>query len=265
MNPALKASLPMSLLEPWGRALLIAGFGFLLVRAMRGSEDLSLAFERLTIGMLALVLYRQGAEVLVRLSEELIQALRSAGDRNELKILLLDALRAAAASPTPTGGKPGINLPAISEQVFRIGVWGVMTLIVDWLFMLASLLIESAHAVFWKLILFLFPLACGIYPFFPRILSNLLLYALELSLWTPFLIVIERVTAEAAKARLARDGSLGLAIVAVELIAAFLILSIPAVTHKFLSGAFAGDFGSGASLIGAGKRFVFQMKGLVAR
>jgi hypothetical protein len=71
------------------------------------------------------------------------------------------------------------------------------------------------------MIIFLFPLSCGVFPAFSRILPNLILYSIELSLWFPLLVIVELTTGRVAEHYLTKDGSIGLYIVATELIAIF--------------------------------------------
>ncbi len=248
-------SLPMELLVPWSKSLLMGAFGWTLIQAIRGEEALALPFERLAIGVLSFVFYPEASRQLQGLSADLQDLLRHAGGSADLKALVLAALESSAQAPLPASQSTTfLNLPSLTEQVLRTGVWGALTLIVQWIFLLASILLETAHDVFWKLIVFMFPLGCGLYPLFPRMLTNLALYAIELCLWIPILILIERITSEVGRTLLTREGSLGLPLIAVELIAVFLILSVPMTAHRFLSGAFSGDMGSGGSVIQTGKR-----------
>jgi hypothetical protein len=252
---------PDTLFQPWGRALLIGSFSLALVQAIRHEEELSDAFEGLAIGLVALVFYRDGGALLGSLSKELQSYLHRVGDGVDLKQYLLGLIQQSAA--TPVGGKPvtgGVNLPALTEQVWRMGVWGVLTTIVDWLFLLAQVLLEAAHAVLWKLLLLLYPLSCGVYPLSPRMLGNLSLYAVELSLWLPILLLIQIATSEVARGSIGSSGGLGLQVVAIELMATLLILSVPAVTHRFLSGAFSGDLGTGAHVLGKSQGWIQKIK-----
>ncbi len=248
------------LLVPVGRTLLLGSFAFCLLRSIRGGFDLPLAFERLILGFLALAFFNSGSAVLLTISSELSEAIHRLGDRHELKAMVLEAFRNASKEPPSGGGNTSINLPAVLEQAWRTGVWGIMSTIVDWIFLMVTFLLESAREVFWKLLLFLFPVSCGVYPIFPRMMTNLTFHALELALWFPVLALVEIATGIVARSAMAKTGSWGLYVVAVELLAIILILLIPSVTHKFLSGAFAGDFESQASLIRTAKRAVFVAK-----
>lgn len=243
------------------KILLMASFAVCLVRAMRGVFDLHLAFERLVVGVLLLLFFQSGAEVLLRISNELSAAISNLNGSEDLKTLILSSFKKAAQEPGPGGEATIFNIPAVLEQSLRTGVWGILSLIVDWIFLMVSFLLESAREVFWSILVFLFPLACGVYPIFPRMVSNAILYAIELVLWLPMLGLVDRVTTHVAREFMTRPGSLGMTVIAVELLAIILILLIPSVTHKFLSGAFAGDFDSQASLIRMAKSAVGVAKG----
>ncbi len=238
-----------TLLAPIGRSLLLGSFAFTLMQAMRGKFDLSLTFERLVIGMLAISFYYPGALSLESVSLQLSAFILSLGEKDDLKALILNAFKDAASAPPSGGGSTSFNIPALLEQAWRTGVWGVMTALVEGVFLIVSFVLECAREVLWKLTLILFPLAAGVYPVFPRMMGNLILYGVELSLWFPMLNLIEWMTAQVARSHLTQAGSLGLYIVAVEIIAILLIALIPSVTHRFLSGAFAGDFDSQRSLL----------------
>ena len=253
------ASLGPDVMLPWAKALITASFGISVIQSMRGNHDLGVAVERLIIGFLALTFFKVGATGLLAVSNELALYVGKLGDPDGLKVLILDAFQKASEIPGPHAGI-GPNVPGILEQAWRTGVWGIMTSFTEWAFMLSSFLLETAREVFWNLLLFLFPLACGVYPSFPRILGNLTLYAVELSLWFPMLALVEISTGAVAKTYLTQSGGWGLYIVAVELIAIFLTMAIPMTTHRFLSGALAGDMDSGSGLVRLSVRAAAMVK-----
>jgi hypothetical protein len=220
----------------------LAGFAVTLIHSMRGKHDLSVPIERLLIGVLALTYYPVAATQLEALSQALSETISNLGNRDDLRALLLNAFKKAATSPTDSGNSTVFNIPAVLEQAWRTGVWGVMTSLVEGVFLVVSFVLECAQEVLWKLLLFLFPLAAGAVPIFPRLLTNQVLYSVELSLWFPVLCMVELVTGVVAKRHLVQSGSWGLYLVGVEVVAILLILMIPTVTHRLLNGAFAGDF-----------------------
>lgn len=253
-------TLSPEVLVPLGRILLLGSLGISLVRSMRRPFELELTFERLVVAVLCLIFFERAAALLLVVSDEMADSISKLGDRGELKALILEAFRRSAGEPGPNGEETSFNLPAVLEQAWRTGVWGVMAMIVDWCFLIVSFLLESARGVFWQLVLFLFPLACGVYPVFPRILTNLAIYAVELALWFPVLALVELTTSSVARNAMLRSDSAGMHAVSVELLAIILILLIPAVTHKFLSGAFSGDFGSQASLLRMARKAILTAK-----
>ncbi len=256
-------SVTPDILIPSGRLLLGASFGFCLVRSMRGSFDLHLSFERMAIGCIALIFFKSAASQLLILSEGLSTVISRLGHQEDLRAIILNAFQKASGEPGPSGTSTSFNLPAVLEQAWRTGVWGVMCAVVDWVFLIASFLLESARDVFWTLLLFLFPIACGVYPVAPQMFNHMSLYAIELALWFPMLSAVEVTTALVARKEMLKAGSWGLYVVAVELLAIILILMIPAMTHKFLSGAFSGDLDSQASLFRSVRRILNFKKGPV--
>jgi hypothetical protein len=194
--------------------------------------------------MLSLSFFISGASILSTVSSELERSIAMLGHRDDLRALILDSFSKASEQPTAAGGSTSFNIPALIEQAWRTGVWGVMTSFVEGVFLIVSFVLECAREVLWQLLLVLFPLAAGVFPIFPRMLGNLVVYAVELSLWLPMLCLVELTTGGVAKAHMVQDGSWGLYIVAVQVIAILLILLIPNITHRFLSGAFSGDFNS---------------------
>jgi hypothetical protein len=256
-------SLSPTALVPVGKLLLLAGFGLTLVRAMRGGIDLQECFERLAIGFLTLSFFEPVVRSLDGLSQELSALIRRLGDAEDLRRLVLEAFKRASEEGAVSSGSSLPNLPALFEQAWRTGIWGIMSQLVDWFFLIAAFLLECAHSVLWQLLLFLTPLAAGAYPFFPRVLTNLALYALELALWFPILALVEITTALVARNEMQRVGSWGLYVVACELIAILLTLMIPSVTHRFLHGAFSGDLDSSVGIIRWVKSASFAMRRFV--
>lgn len=237
MTPAINPTA----LVPVGKVLLLGGFGYCLVRAMHGRIGLEDAFGRFIIGFLSIAIFTDVASSMDGISHQFSDMIRRLGDQDDLKKLILEAFKSASQEGNPNGG---FNIPAILEQAWRTGVWGIMSQIVDWVFLTASFLLECGHEVLWQLLLFLAPLAAGVFPIFPRILSNVALYAVELSLWFPFLALIEIVTGLVARQQMTKAGSWGLYVVAIEILAILLTLMIPSFTHRFLNGAFSGDLDS---------------------
>jgi hypothetical protein len=227
---------------------------------MRGTHDFASVFERVTIGLIGILFFQSAADVLLKISDDLTGVISELSSQQDLKTLILEALKKAADEVPASGSSTSFNLPSVIEQAWRTGVWGVMAAIVDGVFLISSFVLECAREVLWKLLLFLFPIACGVFPIFPRMMLNQCLYAVELALWFPILSLVQTTTGIVAQDYMQKSGSLGLYVVAVELLAIILILLIPSVTHRFLSGAFSGDFNSQAGLHRMATRAVVMVK-----
>ena len=244
-----QTSISPDLLVPLGKIVLLGSFGFSLLQGTRGAQPLPVAFERLIIGFLGLMFFQSGAKAMDEMSSQLIVTIGRLGDHQNLKALLLDAFKKAANSPTAAGATTSFNIPEVLEQAWRTGVWGIMTSLVEGVFLISSFVLECAQEVLWSLVLLFFPLAAGLFPVFPKMMINLVLYAVELSFWFPMLCLVELATGSVAAKHMATAGSLGLYVVGVEIIAIILILFIPSLSHRFLSGAVSGDFNSHGGVI----------------
>lgn len=238
---------PMALnpevLIPAAKIILTGSFGLSVMLAWKESEELTAPFLKLSFAFLSLLFFREWLDWLSKTGDAISVFISNLGDHQALKDLVLSSLSEAGKKPLANGERTVFNLPSVIEQAWRLGVWGILSEIADFFFLLSSFLIETAHRVFWQLMIFLFPLACGIFPLLPGILRNLVLYAVELSLWDAVLKMIQIATGFAARSYLQQQGSIGLPIVAVELIAIVLTFSIPTITHLVVSGALHSDWG----------------------
>jgi len=255
-------SLSPEILFPAAKILIVGAFGISIIRSFRESDELTPAFESFAVGFFALLFFREGLSWLSNTGKELSEFIAHQGDSQSLREMVLSALAATEKAPLPGGEKTLLNIPSLVEQAWRLGVFGIMSQIVDFFFLLSSFLIETARSVFWQILLFLFPLGCGVYPIFPGILRNLSVYAVELSLWDGVLKMIQITTATAAKSYLTQDGSLGLPMVGVELIAIILTLSVPSITHRIVSGTLQHDFsGTSRSALQLSRNWIHRVKG----
>ena len=261
MNPTATGSLAlldikMTALVLPGEILLYGGFGLLLFRTIQGRSDLEVPFERVVIGFIAIHYYPMASEWLTTVSALLTSAITKLGDRDDLKQFVLESIKEAANTAFDSNSSSnGAYIAGALTQALRTGVWGVMSAVVDAIFLITTFLLNSAHETLWAILLFLFPVTCGLYPVAPRLFGNLSLYAIELSLWSPMLAMIELITSQVARKQSLNTESLGLTVVAAEILAVGLILSIPAITHRFLSGAFSGDFDSHVRFKNIWKKF----------
>lgn len=250
---------------PVGKAMLLGSFGFALNRSLRGDATTLDAFERLAIALIALASFQGLALGLDVISDQLTQSVSQLGNREDLKTLLLDAFKHSVNEPSSAGERTAFNIPAVLEQAWRTGVWGVMTALVEGTFLIVSFVLECAQEVLWKLLLLLFPLAAGVYPVFPRIMLSLAVYAVELSLWNPMLCLVQLVTGAVARQHMHAAGSWGLYIVAVQVIAILLIGLIPSITHQFMGGALSGDFNSQSNVLQMLKRVTLRAAQTIPR
>jgi hypothetical protein len=238
------------LLLPMGRVLLFGATGYSIYQVVRSEYEFEEAIVAVMVGLIGLTFYQSAFSIIDQLSQSLLDLFSSRMNRDSLKEQIIIAIK--SSSETKNGKLPDAG--AFFDQVWRSGVWGVVSSFTELLFVLADLLIESAQQVFMQILVLLTPLACGLFPLFPKLLTNFAIYAFELSLWRPVIVVVHEVTSMVARQYLANDTSHGLRIVAVEIVAVVLILSIPTVTHKLLSGAMAGDFGAGSGFAKVSKR-----------
>src|SRR5690606_25838502 len=124
-------------------------------------------------GILGLELFQEGFQMLQNLSEGFVGFLAAHMNQDSLKEQLLTAIKGSSSALSgrlPTEGE-------FFGQIWRTGLWGALSSTVDLLFMLADLLVEASQKVFLHLILLLFPLACGLFPLFPKIFSNMVVYS----------------------------------------------------------------------------------------
>ncbi|MGE4108222.1 MAG: hypothetical protein AB7F66_13490 [Bacteriovoracia bacterium] len=224
-----------SILIPLGQTLLLGAFAYTLLLSMRNRLGLDVAFERLIIAFFGLVFFRDLAAGLNSLSEMLNTKLSEIPGIG-LKELLSEALKKSSE-------ESGLKFSVGNQFLGHIlGVWGVIKAAIELVFLLIGFILKSAKAVLWELLLFTAPLACGVFPVFPRMLINICIYAVELCLWIPFLTLIERISGVAAKRYLDDFEGLGVQLIAIEVVAILLMCMIPTVVHRFLTGAFSGDF-----------------------
>jgi len=228
--------LPILTLIPSGKILLLGSFGGRLVLSMRKKEPLDEAFLAFAAGLFALAFYPEAMQGLSSLGEQLAQWISHLGNPDGLKQLIVESLRSAAQAPAADGSATRLNLAALAEQALRTGVWGVVSAIADFIFLLAGFLLEVSRTVLWQITLFLFPLGCGLLPLLPGVFQGMLRTAVEITLWGPVLALIQVSTAAAARKYMLQAGSWGLYTVAVEILAVILILNVPKITHELLHG-----------------------------
>ena len=121
----------------------------------------------------------------------LTQDIQRLGDAQSLKKLVWESIQSASNEPGPDGKKVLINAPAVIEQLFRSGVWGIASMIADFFFLIAQSFVEVRRDILLGLIEFLVPLMWGLYPIRPEIGNSILPYLIEMGLWGPCLYLIQ--------------------------------------------------------------------------
>lgn len=254
-------------------SLLLGSFGVSLLLALRKGESVHLPFERLVFGFLAITFYVPIVSGLGVLGEELRVFVSKLGDQEALNAFVSKALYSAATKfdqshPLGSTGNAGNYL----LQIFRTGVWGILSSITELIFVLAAFLVEVGRDALWEVVLVLFPLGAAFIPVNPKIALGMALMAVELSLWLPILEIINIATSEVARRYSMDAGDIGFRVLALEIIATGLTFSVTVIAHKIVSGSLSGNLlepwkktaTTGAALVmGAPKAAAFvAMKGV---
>ena len=151
---------------------------------------------------------------------ELTQNVRTASHNESLRDFILKSLGEAVTPHGPLSVHSlGTAATSVTTQALRFGVWGVIASIADFLFIAVAFVMECTRDVLWYLLVIMAPLACGAYPMFPRILQGVELHAVEISFWFPVLALIDSTTGMVARAYSLRADTLGLYVIALEVIA----------------------------------------------
>jgi hypothetical protein len=238
----------VGILLPVGRILLLGAFAYILVRNLRDDEELSESIEALVVGFLALIFFREGAALLSKVSGEMVSYLEAAGGGASVMGQLTASLE-TAHKDTRTSQN---TLTYINT--LKGGVWGTLIVISQFIFMCVEGLLIAAQKVLWNLLLTLTPIAAGLYPVFPSMLKSLSLYAIELSLWMPVLYLINHAAGTAISSPEVAQAPFGLGVVITELLVIVLLLYVPSVTHRFMSGAFNHLLGAGSPAVAIARK-----------
>jgi hypothetical protein len=252
-----------------GKTLLLGSFGASLALTLWDDDDLETPFARLAAGVLMLAFFTGLLNCLWSLGGELTQLMERLGPKEGLTDFILSSLVKAGTIfparqprdwqeflPNAINNVKSVvgNPISLTNQIVRFGVWGVVASIADFLFVLVGFILEVARDVLWQLLLILFPLACGVFPLFPAILKNFVVYAVEVTLWFPLLQLIQSATSLVARQYVVLPESIGLYVVAVEIVAVALILLIPSLAHRMVHGALSADLGASGSVTGHVRR-----------
>lgn len=221
--------------------LLLGAFGVALLLALRRGEGLSTAFERYAVGFFVVLFYTDALRLLFQLGGQLDQFFAGLGDREGLQQYVARTLMQSATSMGSGVAAAPLNMLQYLTQIFRSGAWGVIASITEFVFLIARFLLEVSRDALWQILFILFPMGAALYPVFPRILGSMALLAIELCLWLPVLTIVNVTTSLLAREYAAQIDEIGFRVLACEIIAIILTLSIPAFVHKMLSGALTGD------------------------
>ncbi|HAR43414.1 MAG TPA: hypothetical protein DCS07_12420 [Bdellovibrionales bacterium] len=252
------------ILIPVGRSLLIGSFGISILKAIREGEGFLESFESFAIGFLALLYFKPCLIGIVELCNSLAELIPKIGNPQGLKDMVLGNLATAAQAPNPNGSSTVINIPSSLEQIWRLGVWGILSQIIDYMFLLVTYLLTAARSVFLQVVAFLFPIVAGLYPALPGLLKNTIAYSFEIALWGVVLKLIHVVTGVVAQEQIGVDG-FGVPIVAVELVAVVLVLMVPGLTHRIVSGSMNGDAGGSGGAYALGRGWVLKAARYVSK
>ncbi len=236
MNLSSFTQVHLDYLDASGKAILLGAFGFNVILALRKGERLESSFVALVIGLLGITFFRSLIQILCQLSNALTHDIQKLGDTQALKNLVLKSIEASMSEPDAHGNKPLVNLPALTEQLFRTGVWGITSAIADFFFLIAQAFVEVRRDILLGLLQFLMPLIWGLYPLKPELGLSSLAYVIEMALWGPCLYLVQVLVAQVAPGYLYRPGSLGIPIVALEIVATILTLEVPKMVHQLLGG-----------------------------
>jgi hypothetical protein len=126
---------------------------------------------------------------------------------------------------------------SVVEQIWRTGVWGVVSVLAECFFLLSSLLLEIGREITLQLIWILYPLLVGVGPLFPNVTAQFILHVFSVALWWPVFTLITVVTSVIARNYMAHTDSWGLSILALEVMACLMTCAVPAISQRLISGA----------------------------
>lgn len=247
------------ILTQTGEILLLGATGYSVFQVLRGRWFFEDAIFRVFFAILCLSSFKEATDWLYGLSELLEGKFASYESETPLKSFLLESLAKSALQPAadPTAYSK-MNVVALLEQALRIGVWGVMTDIIEGLFVLIRFALPLIQKVFWNILLVLSPIAIGLFPVRERLLVNTIGYFFELSLWLPMLSLLDLLLGAVTRSDVQKTGSFGVPIVIVEMVIGFVMLFVPRFCHKITSGALSEDFDSHSKLVNLAKTATFM-------
>ena len=220
-----------------GTVLLLGTGSITLCLSFYRHESIDKPLIRFAVGTLLFFFFEDLLQNLIELSDQLTTFFAQLGNRDGLRQLILEAMKQSSQAPNPDGSAAHFNIPAAIEQIWRTGVWGVVSVLAECFFLLSSLLLEISREITLQLIWILYPLVIGVLPIFPGVATQFLMHVICVSLWWPLFTLITVVTSVIARHYMAHTNSWGLAILALEVIACLMTCAVPMIAQRLVSGA----------------------------
>ncbi len=220
-----------------GKLLLLGTGSISLGLSFYRKESLERPLARMAIATMLLFFFDGLLHVILGLSDQLTAFFDQMGRKDGLKELIVEALKHAAEPPGGSATGSRFDLPGAIEQIWRTGVWGVVSVLAECFFLLSSLLLEIGREITFQMIWILYPLVIGMAPLFPGVAANFFTHVLCVTLWWPLFTLITVVTSVIARHYMAHTNSWGLAILALEVIACLMTCAVPMIAQRLVSGA----------------------------
>ena len=224
------------ILVPIGRALLFGSLGVVIFHFIRGHSNATESAERLVLAVLAMALFAAGVGLISSLAKEAETFVEGLAGGNGLRAFLGRLMKLwndATDSQKSGASRLAAGLAAI--EVWRGGLWGILSLIVDAAFLIVMFLLKITQGVMWNLIIVFIPIACGLFPVMPRMLTSMTMYAIEISLWLPIGRLVDWTTGEIARHYMTANPTDGVFLIGSEILAIILIWKTPQITHRLVT------------------------------
>ena len=244
-----------TLFVPVSKIIITASISYGAIQVLRGRTSGEEVLLGAIIGLLGITFFDGYFDVLSNISRALEEFVRSSGDGDSIYLVIKRSLESLGPVPGPTDigitdpiGAIGNHNAGTMGTMIQAGVWGVIRLVIEFVFIVLSGALETVSLSLLQIVKLLFPISAALALLSPGIMKNMALYAVELSLWKPFLTIIRAVTGFVAKQFISgqfesHSMPLGLSMLIVQLSTIFLFLKVPSFVHSFTRGQFAGDHG----------------------
>jgi len=238
---------------PVSRIIVAGAIAYSALKTIQGSERVEYFTLSCIISLLGIAFYQSYFSTLESISSSFELFIQSAGKGESVfKVLArmwahADSTHSMPDFSDPQGGNSIASALKFAATI-KTGVWGVITMVIEFLFIILSEVLVALSTTLLKVVELLFPLGAALFAARPEILKNLALYSVELSLWVPCLSLIRGIVGIVSKKFLEAesgfgDSDLGLKMIAVQLSAIILFASIPKFVHSVCSGSISGDMG----------------------